>query len=75
MVIYTCKQETHTKERNLKMKSFVDVFAVILASILMLFGAFIVFVVLSNVFMFGVSINAPALFVGMAIFAFGAYMF
>lgn len=57
------------------MKSFVDVFAVILASILMLFGAFIVFVVLSNVFMFGVSINTPALFVGMAIFAFGAYMF
>ena len=57
------------------MKSFVDVFAVILASVLMLFGAFIVFAVLSNVFMFGVSINAPALFVGMAIFAFGAYMF
>lgn len=57
------------------MKSFVDVFAVILASILMLFGAFIVFVVLSNVFIFGVSINAPALFVGTAIFAFGAYMF
>lgn len=57
------------------MKSFADVFAVILASIMMLFGAFIVFVVLSNVFMFGVSINAPALFVGMAFFAFGAYMF
>lgn len=57
------------------MKSFADVFAVILASIMMLFGAFIVFVVLSNVFAFGVSINAPALFVGMAIFAFGAYMF
>lgn len=57
------------------MKSFADVFAVILASIMMLFGAFVVFVVLSNVLMFGVSINAPALFVGMAIFAFGAYMF
>ena len=57
------------------MKSFVDIFAVILASVLMLFGAFVVFVVLSNVFMFGVSINAPALFVGMAIFAFCAYMF
>lgn len=57
------------------MKSFVDIFAVILASILMFLGAFIVFVVLSNVFMFGVSINAPALFVGTAIFAFGAYMF
>lgn len=57
------------------MKSFADVFAVILASIMMLFGAFVVFVVLSNVLMFGVSINAPALFVGMVIFAFGAYMF
>lgn len=57
------------------MKSFADVFAVILASIMMLLGAFVVFVVLSNVFIFGVSINAPALFVGMAIFAFGAYMF
>lgn len=57
------------------MKSFADVFAVILASIMILFGAFVVFVVLSNVFMFGVSINAPAFFVGMAIFAFGAYMF
>lgn len=57
------------------MKNVVDIVAILVAVCLMLFGGFVVWVVLSNVVLWGCSLNLPAFIVGILIFAFGAYMF
>lgn len=57
------------------MKNVVDIVVILVAVCLMLFGGFVVWAVLSNVVLWGCSLNLPAFIVGILIFAFGAYMF